>query len=75
MLYLYGTDIDFIAFTLTGEGWERFYSMIWWMHGVSLLASIWALRAALWRHGISSPGANGSSLTCDETSPLRSPNR
>ena len=51
--YLYRTGFDFIAWSMTGAGMDRFISAVWWLQFcVHVPTSVWALRAALWRHGI-----------------------
>ncbi len=50
--YLVATGFDFLAFTFTGADWWRLLTTValtQWALGVAV--SVWALRAALWRHG------------------------
>ena len=51
--YLAATGFDFPAFMSTGARWWQLlatFVLTQWALGIAV--SIWALRAALWRHGV-----------------------
>ena len=51
--YLRETGFDFFEFVTSGRGHGRFINTIrWGVWLTGLAASVWALRGALWKHGI-----------------------